>query len=837
MTENDHLKKEMESLSLLAVSEPGREKVSLPARTEIYEKPPFNEDLLAEKAKEIDNLNDKIKLLTKERDPKAPTRMEVLEWKARLRKAEDDLIQKKKDEEYVLKRTESDAKKIKELIDELSKAQLSRSRMETEFKAQTVKLNKAKIREAEAKSKEDEVQKLRQNLEKREVEAKSVKEQAEKLKNDLELSKNELKSAKAQNDKLAKDLEESNGRTLTATASADLKKIETLERVQIPQNQPDETIQEYKQKIRDLTSGNEVLRKALEEAKQLAFTKAVETDSLKADTPSSRSGEPSAGDKRKTRNLRAENQALQKELEKAKQLLEFTRSVEAGALKAVTSPTQPEETRSKEDKHTIREDGALRKEPESKPLAFTKSMETDSLTAFTPPIQPENNEEEATQKTRDPKADKEVLRKDRDEAKVEMDGAVNTGNKQIESLTAQKKALAKTCQDLNKKISAQAKELEKLTTSYEEHTDKLGKLMASNEELSRKLQKSEEAGEQGKQGIRKVKEIEKIYKDVLPVQATNAALSKQLQDLRAKLARETEARTKSETYANLQERKLALQMASLREISIQRAELIGKVGKQEAELAKYADARNSLAVQAELEVTKTMMVRERAKLGEADAKRELNMKTTLENLEQNERERRQKLVEEVETKARLLYKAKREILELKGKLAASEEESKTTLAAAAAGTAGAPPPSKPSQTFSSSPADLSQANAQFSPLTSSSSPTTLPTITTAAEAKTTATAAATTAITAGTTTPWFQLQRFHTIRIQFTISPRRILIIVPILFIAFLGPYFHSQSLSRQKIEEREMWRAANEISRQAVVGFGRSGAITESGSTSAAEF
>ena len=829
MTENDRLKKEMEALSLLAASEPGREKISLPARTEIPEKSPSNESLLAEKAKEIDNLNETIKLLTKERDPKAPTRMEVLEWKAKLRKAEDDLIQKKKDEEYVSKRTESDAKKIKDLSDELTKAQLSRSRMETEFKAQTVQLNKAKTREAEAKSKEDEVQKLGQNLKKREAEVKSTKEQAEKLKKGLEVSKDEVKSAKAQNDKLAKDLEESNGRTLTATASADLKKIATLERGQIPQNQPDEIIKEDKRKICDLTADNEVLRKALEEAKQLAFTKAVETDRLKADTPSSQSGETSEEDKRKTRDLRAENQALRKELEEAKQLLESTRSVKAEALKAVTPPAQPEETRSKEDKHTIRDNEALRKEPEPKPLASTKSVETDSLKAVIPLIRLETNEEEAKQKTRDPKADKEALRKDPDEVNVEMDGVVNTGNQQIESLTAQNKALAETCQDLNKKISAQTEKLEKLTTS--------------NEELSRKLQKSEEGEERG---IRKVKEIEKIYKDVLPVHATNAALSKQLQGLRTKLARETEARTKSESHANLQERKLALQLASLRETSLERAELISKVGNQEAELAKYADARKSVAVEAELEETKTMMGRERAKLGEADAKRELNMKTTLDNLEQNERERRQKLVEEVETKARLLYKAEREILELNGKLAASEEETKTALAAAAAagGTAGAPPPSKPSQSSPSPPADPSSATAQSSLLTSSSSPTTLPTITTTAAAAATTTttttttaAAAITAITAGTTTPWFQLQRFHTIRIQMTISPRRILIILLILVLAFLGPYFHSQSLNRQAIEEREMWRAANEISRQHVVEFGRSGAITGGGSASVAEF
>lgn len=607
MTENDRLKKEMEALTLLAVSEPGREKVSLPARTQISEKSLVNEDLLAEKAKETDDLKETIKQLTKERDLEALTRIEILELKAKLRKAEDDLIQKKKDEEYVSKRTERDAKKINDLSDELTKVQISRTRIETEFKTQTVKLNKAKTREAEAKIKEDEVEKLRQNLKESEAEANSAKDQTEKLKKDLEASKDEVKSAKVQNDKLAKDLEESNGRTLTATASADLRKIAALERGQTPQNQPDETSKGDERKICDLTADNEVLRKALEEAKQLAFTKAAETDGLKADTLSSQPRQTSEKDKRKTRDLRAENEDLRKELEEAEQLLESTRSVEAEALKAATPPTQPEETRSKEDKHTIRDNEALRKEPkESKQLASTKSVETDSLKAATPPIQPETNEE-VKQKTRDLKADKKALRKELDEANVEMGGLVNTGNKQIESLTARNKALAETCQDLKKKVSAQTEKLGKLTTSNEEQTDRLGKLTASNEELSRKLQKSEEVEERG---IRKVKEIENIYKDVLPVHATNTALSKQLHDLRTKLATETEARTKSESHANLQERKLAVQLASLREISIERAELISKVGNQEAELAKYADARKSVTVEAELEKTKTMMGRE-----------------------------------------------------------------------------------------------------------------------------------------------------------------------------------------------------------------------------------
>ncbi|MCJ1349641.1 hypothetical protein MMC31_007882, partial [Peltigera leucophlebia] len=565
-TENERLKKKMEALSLLPPPKPEQEEVSLPVRTGISEKSTVNEDLLAEKAKEIDYLKDTIKQCAKnERDLKASTGIEVLELKAKLRKAEDDLIKKKKDEEFTSKRIERDAKKINDLSDELTKIQLSRNRMETEYKALTVKLNKAKTREVEERSKEvslEEVEKLRRSLKESEAEAKLVKEQAEKLKKDFEARLYEMKSAKAQNDDLAKDLEESDSRTLIATASEDLKKVENSERGQTSPNRPDETSQEDKQRIRDLSANNEALRKERDEAKRLASAISVEIDEL------------------------------------------------------------------------------------------TKAA-----------------------------------------------------NEQITPLMTQNKTLTETCQGLKEKIAAEK--------------DKLGKLTASNEDLSRKLRESEEVEERA---IRKVEEIENIYADVLPVHATNMEQAKQLNALRAKLAEERKAKQKSESLAKLLERKLAVQSASLREVAMERAELISKVSDHEAELAKFADARKSVTVEAELEVTKTMMRRERAWLEEADTKRELNMKTTLDRLEQNERERRQELVEEVEANARLLFEAKKEIRKLNEKVEATEASLATAADAAGAdaadadaadadaAAAAAAPPSLQSQSSSSSLAEISPAS-------------------------------------------------------------------------------------------------------------------------------
>lgn len=173
--------------------------------------------------------------------------------KAKLRKAEEDIRQKKKDDDYYRKQADKDTKKIKNLSGELTKLQIAKAKVDKELKVLIVKSNKAKISEGETKSQEvslDEVEKLRQSLKESGAEAKSAKEQTEKFKKELEAREGDIRSWKAQIDKLAKGLEESDGRTFTATAfaSSRLKKIETLEASQTPPNQPKETVRD--------TSGN-----------------------------------------------------------------------------------------------------------------------------------------------------------------------------------------------------------------------------------------------------------------------------------------------------------------------------------------------------------------------------------------------------------------------------------------------------------------------------------------------------------------------------------------------------------------------------------------------------
>lgn len=60
------------------------------------------------------------------------------------------------------------------------------------------------------------------------------------------------------------------------------------------------------------------------------------------------------------------------------------------------------------------------------------------------------------------------------------------------------------------------------------------------------------------------------------------------------------------------------------------------------------------------------------------------------------------------------------------------------------------------------------------------------------------------------------------------ISPRRLLILLFFLSLALLAPYKHSRALGQQSAEERDMWRAADEISRREIMWSLRDQAIAQ---------
>lgn len=116
--------------------------------------------------------------------------------KAKLRKAEED-IRQKKDDDYYRKQADKDTKKIENLSGELTKLQIAKAKVDKELKVRIVKSNKAKISEGETKSQEvslDEVEKLRQSLKESGAEAKSAKEQTEKFKKELEAREGDIRS-------------------------------------------------------------------------------------------------------------------------------------------------------------------------------------------------------------------------------------------------------------------------------------------------------------------------------------------------------------------------------------------------------------------------------------------------------------------------------------------------------------------------------------------------------------------------------------------------------------------------------------------------------------------
>lgn len=185
-TENDRLKKALEAVSLPA-PKLEQEKGFLPARTEASEKSTNNRDLQAERAKKIDDLKDEIKKWKEK---------EAQSLNAKLRKAEEDIRQKKKDDDYYRKQADKDTKKIENLSGELTKLQIAKAKVDKELKALIVKSNKPKISEEETKSQEvslDEVEKLRQSLKESEAETKAAKEQVEKFKKDLEAREGDIR--------------------------------------------------------------------------------------------------------------------------------------------------------------------------------------------------------------------------------------------------------------------------------------------------------------------------------------------------------------------------------------------------------------------------------------------------------------------------------------------------------------------------------------------------------------------------------------------------------------------------------------------------------------------
>ena len=342
-------------------------------------------------------------------------------------------------------------------------------------------------------------------------------------------------------------------------------------------------------------------------------------------------------------------------------------------------------------------------------------------------------------------------------------------------------------------LAGKQKEIDNLKEEVKKSREKEAELKGSTgkeiQELRLKLQKSGEAEARALKDNEKTKEI---YKDLFSLQTRNDQQAKRLEVLAAKLAKETEAKQKATSRTNRLQQKIYEQADTLRDVGVEKAELRIMFHKQEAKLAKYVGLERRLEAEADLGLVKVVLEKERARMDGVDKRRELKVKATLENLEESERERRQRLMDELEAKDTELYEAQKEVRELGRKLLASNQATAAALAAAAAA-ASASQLSQTSPSCSSKTSPRSTSHA--SPPTCSTPP-------------------------APGAMPWFQLQR-SPIGIQVNLSPRRLLLfLLTFLLAVFLVPLtFHNNSLSQRATEEGDMWQAVNEAPRHETVG------------------
>lgn len=169
--------------------------------------------------------------------------------------------------------------------------------------------------------------------------------------------------------------------------------------------------------------------------------------------------------------------------------------------------------------------------------------------------------------------------------------------------------------------------------------------------------------------------------------ARNDQQARELENLRAKLVKETEAKEKATSRANRLQKESNEQVDALREAGVEKAKLLKMVDNQRAELAEYKRQQTGLRAEADIGLANAAMEGDRARAGEENKRREGRVMGTLENLREEGKRRRQILMDELETKDAELHEAKREVRQLGQRL----------LAASASNTSQ-PSPSPPPQT-------------------------------------------------------------------------------------------------------------------------------------------
>lgn len=329
-------------------------------------------------------------------------------------------------------------------------------------------------------------------------------------------------------------------------------------------------------------------------------------------------------------------------------------------------------------------------------------------------------------------------------------------------------------------LSLTAEELRKKTeevSSLGGETDRKSiEINESNEEVTKKLEETEKLREERHQDSQELsnyrRQVEEQSNEIATLRTQQAdsvsscqEKDRQIESLRKLLDDSNRHQSTNSEQEEVKRLRSELAESNSRLTAVENASLLDNQAR--IELESFPTESPEETAEADVELVRVMLEKERTKNEEENSRREKRVTTTLESLEETEQKRRQMLMEELEGKDAELFEARKEIRELNQKLLAATA---TTLPVASSSQPSPPSPIEPSSpTFSTS----SAAGARS----------------------------------------WYRLSRLPAIDTGVNVSLRRLLIFLAVFLLAFF--ILHSQSqVSRQEVvglgsrEERMRWEA-----------------------------
>lgn len=335
-------------------------------------------------------------------------------------------------------------------------------------------------------------------------------------------------------------------------------------------------------------------------------------------------------------------------------------------------------------------------------------------------------------------------------------------------------------------LSLMAEELRKKSdevSSLRGETDRKSvELQESSEEFTKKSEEIEKLREERHQGSQELskyrRQVEEQSNEIAALRTQQAdsesscqEKDRQIESLRELLDGSNRPQPTNSEQEEVKRLRRELAESDLR-LTVAEAENASfRANQARIELERLPNESPEETAEADVELARVMLEKQRTKNEEENSRREKRVTTTIERLEETEEKRRQMLMEELEGKDAELFEARKEIRELTQKLLADNQA--TAVASAVA------------------------SSSQFSPpsLIEPSSPT----------------SSTSSAAGAGS---WYQLPRLSTIHPEVNVSLRRLLIFLAIFFLAFFIQHSQSSPVSQLEVvrlgsrEERMRWEA-----------------------------